>query len=145
MLLEARASFFLSFEKTCLADTNRNELHRMKSSNTTYFNRHPDIVVRAYKVYICLGCILLIEVVGIYSEIGYGLDQIVFWVLALVAYNFACITLAYILYHSGKFSLDGGVVKGMCKSSYNLVVKRKYSCSRDYMSIKFDLLTVVTY
>ena len=116
-------------------------IHTMKSRDTTYFNRHPDIVVRAYKVYVCLGCILLIEVIGIYSEIGYGMNKIVFWVLALVAYNLACLTLAYILYHSGKFSLDGGVVKGMCKSCYNLVVRRKYSCSREFLSVKYSSLT----
>ena len=111
-------------------------LNGMKDIHSTYSSdksshRHPDIVVRAYKVYLTLGVIVLIEVVGIYSEIGYGVNQIVFWVLALLAYNLACITLAFILYHSGKFSLNRGVFKGMCKSAYNLIVHRKYSCSRD--------------
>ena len=106
----------------------------MKSCNTTHRHRHPDIVVRAHKVYVCLGCILLIEVIGIYSEIGYGVNKVVFWVLALAAYLLASTTLAFILYHSGKFSLDANALKGMCKSGYNLIVHQKYSCSREFLS-----------
>ena len=96
-----------------------------------YQFRHPDIVVRAYKVYVCLGVIILVEVIGIYAETGFGMNKVLFWVLALVAYFFACATLAYILYHSGRFSLDSGVFRGMGRSTYNLIVHQKYSCSRE--------------
>ena len=113
----------------------------MKSCNTTHRHRHPDIVVRAHKVYVCLGCILLVEVIGIYSEIGYGVNKVVFWVLALAAYLLASTTLAFILYHSGKFSLDANALKGMCKSGYNLIVHQKYSCSREFLSVKYSSLT----
>ena len=126
-----------------MPDTSWNETQMIKSCDIGYCHRHPDIVVRAYKVYVCLGCIILVEVIGIYSEIGYGLNNIVFWVLALVAYLLASITIAYILYHSGKFSLDSGVFKGMCKSSFNLVVRQKYSSSREFLSVKFCVKNVL--
>ena len=105
----------------------------MKSHDIMYLHRHPDIVVWAYKVYVCVGCIIVVEVTGIYSEIGLGMNKIVFWTLALVAYLLACIILAYILYHSGKFSLDRKVFKAMCKSLYNLTVHKKYSFSRELL------------
>ena len=109
-----------------------------------YLHRHPDIVVWAYKVYVCLGCIIIIEVTGIYSEIGFGMNKIVFWTLALVAYLLACIFLAYILYHSGKVSLDRKVVKAMCKSLYNLTMHRKYSFCRELFVSQVPHLIVIT-
>ena len=96
-----------------------------------YQFRHPDIVVRAYKVYLCMGVIILVEVFGIYAENGYGMNKELFWVLAMVAYFVALTTLTYILYHSGQFSLDGGLFRGMRRSIYNLIVHQKFSCSRE--------------
>ena len=33
-----------------------------------YQFRHPDIVSKAYKVFLCLGCVMLLEVIGIFFE-----------------------------------------------------------------------------
>ena len=80
--------------------------------------RHPDIVSKAYKVFVCLGGVMLLEVIGIFFE------SVLFWVLTLLGYALAMVILTFILYHSGEFSLNYRVFYHMYKSTAQLIEHR---------------------
>ena len=86
-----------------------------------YQFRHPDIVSKAYKVFLCLGGVMLLEVLGIFFE------STLFWVLTLIGYALVCVVLTFILYHSGEFSLNYKVFYNMYKSTAHFIEHRSYA------------------
>ena len=54
-------------------------------------------------VYVCLGFVILVEVIGIYSEIGFrfGVNKVFARVAVLMAHFLSCITISFQLYHPG--------------------------------------------
>ena len=103
--------------------------------NKIYQFRHRDLVAKAHMVYVCLGFVVLVEVIGIYSEIGFrfGVNEVFARVTVLVAHFLSCMTMAFLIYYPGQFSLfslNRKVFRGMYKSLYNLAVHRECSLSR---------------
>ena len=86
-----------------------------------YQFRHPDIVSKAYKVFLCLACVMLLEVIGIYFE------STLFWVLTLLGYSLVCVVLTFILYHSGEYSLNYKVFWNMYKSAADVIEHRNFA------------------
>ena len=94
-----------------------------------YQFRHPKMVAKAYKVYLCIGCIRVLEVIGIYSKVALNrafMEKVGVCVdIAMPVVHFLCFTtLAYTLYHPGQFNIFSrkpNTFVGMARSLCNLV------------------------
>ena len=67
-----------------------------------YQKRHPDVASSAYKVFLGVGAVLLMEVLGIFT------GNAAYWVIAVMIYSAAMLILSVVLYHNGKWPINAG-------------------------------------
>ena len=72
-----------------------------------YQKRHPDVASSAYKVFLGVGAVLLMEVLGIFT------GNTAYWVIAVILYSITMLVMSVVLYHNGKWPLNAGFVFGL--------------------------------
>ena len=71
-----------------------------------YQKRHPDVASSAYKVFLGVGAVLLMEVLGIFT------GNTAYWVIAVILYSITMLVMSVVFYHNGKWPLNAGFVFG---------------------------------
>ena len=91
-----------------------------------YQFRHPDVASNAYKVFLGVGVVMLLEVFGIFYE------STLFWTSLLLMYFLAAMLLSIIIYQAGKLSFRPRVLRDMLSK----IIKDLYPCNSAHISTK---------
>ena len=98
-----------------------------------YQLRHPDVTSSAYKVFLGVGMVMLMEIVGVFWS------GPAFWITSLVMYALAMIVLSVVLYHSGRWELNPRGIRRM----FRVCCKFMASCESKHFT-RHDFVLVVT-
>ena len=83
-----------------------------------YQFRHPDVSSNAHKVFLSIGCVLVLEVCGIYFE------STVFWTIFLILYFIFIVIFSLVIYHSGTWELNYKKLPKMWQDTSNFIRTR---------------------